>query len=72
MFTYFDLCVMYRFFLSANRLMVAVAMELRDASPKAPPLWNLDSYFVSDMVITGPNDVLSEEYNRKLNYASIL
>ena len=38
-------------------------MELRDASPIAPPLWNLDNYFASDMVVTGPNDVLTEEYN---------
>ena len=62
-FTYLDRCMMYRFFFRlANRLMVAVAMELRDASPKAPPLWNLDNYFASDMVVTGPTDVLSEEY----------
>ena len=63
-FTYLDLCMMYRFFRLANRLMVAVAMELRDASPKAPPpLWNLNNYSASDMVVTGPDDVLSEEYN---------
>ena len=35
---------------------------------KAPPLWNPDNYFASNMVVTGPNDVLLEEYILYLLY----
>ena len=51
-FTYLDLCMLYRFFLRlANRLMVAVAFQIHNISPKIPPLWNYPNYFLRDMVI---------------------
>lgn len=51
-FSYLDLVMMYRFFARlANRLMVAVALQLCDMSPKATPLWNLHNYFASDLTL---------------------
>ena len=45
--SYLDLCMMYRFFFRlANRLMVAVAIQVHNLSPNSPPLWQYNHYFL--------------------------
>ena len=57
--TYLDLCMLCQFFFClANRLMIAVAIQIHSMLPKQPLLWNYQNYFLRDMVV---NPVFTDE-----------
>ena len=52
-FTYLDLCMLYHFFFClANRLMVAVAFQVHEISPKVTQLWNYPNFFLRDVIVS--------------------